>query len=259
MNGTVHAVYFSPTHATRKVAEGTATALAHYTGKPLSITNLTPPTARSQALSLSTDDVLIFGFPVYGGRIPSVLDDALSKLHGESTPAVAIACYGNRDYDDALLEAKDLLESKGFVVIAAAAFIGEHSYTAKVGTDRPNKADLSLAAKFGTQIAEKLAVGDMSSASVKGNHPYRDRMPPSPFRPDTSDACTQCGACVNACPMGIIHTDDPGAVDAGCLVCEACVKVCPVGAKQFHAEPIQQFAAVLEAKFAQPKQPELMS
>ena len=38
-----------------------------------------------------------------------------------------IAVYGNRDYDDTLLEMKDILTERGFTVIAGLAAIAQHS------------------------------------------------------------------------------------------------------------------------------------
>lgn len=37
------------------------------------------------------------------------------------TPAIAVCVYGNRDYDDALIELKDAIEANGFKTVAAAA------------------------------------------------------------------------------------------------------------------------------------------
>ncbi|MFD1317465.1 choline TMA-lyase-activating enzyme [Loigolactobacillus zhaoyuanensis] len=49
-----------------------------------------------------------------------------------------------------------------------------------------------------------------------------------------SDLCTNCGACVDACPMGIHYIDENGQHqvrrDRSCNGCRKCVEVCPVAA-----------------------------
>jgi ferredoxin len=47
--------------------------------------------------------------------------------------------------------------------------------------------------------------------------------------------CTGCGACVPACPYGLIALGDGGAsavlvAPDGCTACSACRSVCPVAA-----------------------------
>ena len=47
-----------------------------------------------------------------------------------------------------------------------------------------------------------------------------------------TDACVKCGACADACPMGIISEgDDKFVIDADvCVSCGACAENCPVEA-----------------------------
>ena len=68
--------------------------------------------------------------------------DAFEKIKGDKTPAVLVCVYGNRNYDDALLELKDISEANGFVPIAAGAFIARHSIFSDVAVGRPDKEDL---------------------------------------------------------------------------------------------------------------------
>lgn len=257
MSGKIGAVYFSPTRTTQKIVGAVAETLAGRTGKETKEIDLTLPGGRGVANSFGADDVLIFGFPVYGGRIPKFLAPELEKLRGEGTPAVVVAVYGNRDYDDALLEAVDILTANGFRAIAAGAFIGEHSYSFKLAAGRPDESDLAAAKRFAGQIADKLAAGSAKAISVKGNRPYKDQMPDMPFLPKTKDSCTDCKLCARICPMGIISEEDPKIVKPVCIACHACVKSCPVGAKYFDAERVAQAAAMLESKFAERKEPEL--
>ena len=47
-----------------------------------------------------------------------------------------------------------------------------------------------------------------------------------------TDACIACGACADACPMGVIEVEDVATVVNGdeCIGCEACLGACPVEA-----------------------------
>lgn len=53
------------------------------------------------------------------------------------------------------------------------------------------------------------------------------------------DACLQCGACVERCPMRCITLDDDGypQVDAHCFRCGQCGMTCPVSARTLAAKP----------------------
>ena len=47
-----------------------------------------------------------------------------------------------------------------------------------------------------------------------------------------TDDCIACGACADACPMGVIEVEDFATVVDGdsCIGCEACLGACPVEA-----------------------------
>lgn len=47
-----------------------------------------------------------------------------------------------------------------------------------------------------------------------------------------TDACLGCGACAEACPMGVIEVEDVATVVNGddCVGCEACIGACPAEA-----------------------------
>lgn len=257
MNGTIFALYFSPTHTSRAIARAVGEMLSEKLAKPLTETDLTLPAARGTVRSFGPEDVLVLGFPVYGGRIPQVLEESLRLLKGDGTPAVTAAVYGNRDFDDSLLEAGDILKAGGFRVAAAGAFIGEHSLTPKVASGRPDGADLTKARALGEKAAEKLLSGDVNEAVPKGSRPYKERGPAAPVAPKTTDACTRCMLCVKDCPMGILGPEDPAVVGEGCLNCFACVKGCPAQAKYFDNERLKGFAAMLEGKCADRKEPEI--
>lgn len=116
----------------------------------------------SDSVIYSADSVVVVAVPVYGGRVAGTAVERLSRLKGNGSSAVAIVLYGNRAYEDALVELQDLLEEQGFRVEAAAAFIGEHSYSRPempIAEGRPDGSDMDKARDFGADVAGKLLAG----------------------------------------------------------------------------------------------------
>ena len=138
-------VYFSPTGSTRKIMMETARSID---AKSVSF-DLSVYKAKKPALKFGANDLAVFGIPVYYGRVPALFMEYLQNISGNGTPAVLIATYGCREYEDALLELKTELEGRGFKAIAAAAFPTEHSIVPSIGARRPNKADLKQVVEFG--------------------------------------------------------------------------------------------------------------
>ena len=252
MRKRIKAVYFSPTHNTKKLVTRTAEKLSEIFEAETENIDLTLPEGRVKELVLNKEDILIFGFPVYGGRIPLLLEPIMKKMKGAGNPVIIMAVYGNRDFDDAILEARDIFTEKGLNVISAGAFIGEHSYTKNVGTGRPDTEDLKEAEEFAEKTAEKIKkTVNREILKVPGNKPYKERSAGIAAAPKTGEACYDCMKCAKECPVLAISFEDPRIADIDkCIHCCACVKNCPVGAKYFDNEMMKNFTVMLETKFA---------
>ena len=109
MEKIIKTFYFSPTGTTKQIVEAVASGIS--ADKPQMIYDITLTNAREQSLSFNKEDLLIVGVPVYGGRVPTLIESYLETLRGNDTPTIFIAVYGNRHYDDALLELKNILEN----------------------------------------------------------------------------------------------------------------------------------------------------
>jgi len=258
----VVSMYFSPTHTSEKIVKAVSKKVVSALNAEYVDMNITHISQRKEPKSFSEHELLILALPVYSGRIPEAIEEYVQSLKGENTPAVVISVYGNRDFDDALLEMKNILSGKSFNVIAAGAFIGEHSFTDKVGTSRPDSDDMAIAAEFGVKIAEKVKmINDgkvLGDFSVKGNYPYKDRSPSGGITPITSEICISCGVCVAVCPTGAISGESPNLTDAQkCIRCAACVKVCPLSARSFKETPINNAIMWLEGSCVERREPEL--
>lgn len=238
---------FSPTGTTLRVARALGESLAARLSLPLIETNFTTVAARAQPLRFKADELVIFGTPVYAGRVPNLLLPFLKQTQGCGALVVPLVLYGNRAYDDALLELRLLLEDCGCPCLGGAAFIGEHSFGRKLAANRPDALDLQEATRFAAALCEKLAGLDEAAPlpplSLPGENPIRPYYRPLDgkgshidirrVKPETTEACVHCGSCVTHCPMGAIASEDPHAVPGICIKCNACVKGCPQEAKHF--------------------------
>lgn len=105
----VHIIYFSPTHTSAKIVHEVVEGIG---AKEFIESDITCEMLPDE--ELLEDELVLVAVPVYGGRVPDVAAERLAKFHGNQTPVVPIVVYGNRDYDDALLELTDLLRTQGF-------------------------------------------------------------------------------------------------------------------------------------------------
>ena len=225
--GNVSAIYFSPSGGTKQYVCAVARGIGSY-GE----LNLTDRETRAREYTFSADDLVVVGVPVYYGRVPQLPDDLLRGLHGDGTPAVFAAVYGNREFDDALLELSGRCEKQGFRGVAAAAFVAQHTFSAKIAAGRPDADDLLIAEEFGRSAKASMAEKDGKGLSLPGNRPYRS-FQVAPFIPKGDKKCTACGACVRVCPAGAVAPETPRQTDAKkCIRCLACVHACPVHARK---------------------------
>lgn len=244
----VWAIYFSATGTTKTVVTRVAGEAARILKAEEKTYDFTLPAAREGFPELGEGDLAVFGCPVYAGRVPNVLLPFLrEKVRGGGALAVPVVLFGNRNYDDALIELRDILQQDGFRCVAAGAFVGEHSFSRTLGAGRPDDGDMAGQAAFAREICEKLAgqAGtEMAPVSVRGETPIRPYYTPrdrhgNPInilkvKPKTDpDKCGGCGLCAELCPMGSIDPADVSQVRGICIKCCACVKKCPSGAKYF--------------------------
>lgn len=245
-----HSVYFSPTGNTLKVAR----AISGNSGESVPETDLSVPAFSN---TLKENEIFLAVMPVFGGRIPPVAVERLSSFRGNGQKAVAVVVYGNRAYEDALLELKTVLEECGFQVIAAAAFIAEHSIIRKIAAGRPDSGDLKIAAGFGADIMEKMLHGNPVPVQVPGNPEYKIYAGSS-AHPKADERCTACGTCARVCPVGAISPETPSGTDQDkCINCMRCVSVCPVNARSLPAAMLEAVERMLRENASEARQPEI--
>ena len=218
-------VYFSPGGTTKAVVQGIARGIDQNSAE---IINITSPDVRKQPFLTSENELLVIAVPVYMGRVPALLMEWLQAIKAQKTPVVCVVVYGNRAYDDALLELKNTMTERGCMPIACAAYIGEHSFSSfktPTAQGRPDASDLNHAELFGRKINEKLlsvsSVDHVSDINIPGNYPYGGitKLWVVDFIA-ISNECTQCGICAEGCPVGAIDSENSNLIDKEkCITC----------------------------------------
>ncbi|MDD3569951.1 MAG: EFR1 family ferrodoxin [Lachnospiraceae bacterium] len=264
----VWAMYFSPTGTTKKIVTHIAKELSENIKLEIHTLNFTPPTVRNEVHRFTETDIVIFGVPVYAGRVPNVLLKYLSTVVGGVAVAVPVVLFGNRNYDDALVELRNILQDNGFNAIAAGAFVGEHSFSEILGKNRPDEKDLEVATEFASEIANKIISGNFQNVpvKVKGEDSIRGYYKPRDMKeniidirkvkPKTNEKCNNCGICVKVCPMGSISSENVSEVTGICIKCGACIKKCPQKAKYYDDENYLYHKKDLEEEFQRRAEPE---
>lgn len=213
----------------------------------------------NEKLELAAGDTLLLSMPVYGGFIPSHCINMIKLIKGDNTPAIILAIFGNRHFDNALIQMKDLVEANGFKVIAAGAFLAEHSIFPTVAHGRPDTKDFLCMEEFAKRCRTILDYNKwqdkiLTVPGMNGSDPSTFKG--VPFHPDADDKCTDCQKCVNICPMKAINPDSPKITDGEkCISCGACISVCPVKARDYHSEMYEKAKMGFELKCGERKEP----
>ena len=221
----IYAIYFSPTGGTEKIVTFIAEQFGEYQSidlceKTSGLTN-----------DFSKEDLCIIGVPSFGGRVPAIALERIKALSGNNATAILITVYGNRAYEDTLIELEDTLIEKNFTCQAAIAAIAEHSIMHQFATGRPDQNDLTELASFAQKIKKK------TNNTVKT------------LIPGASHTCGSCGLCAAKYPSGAIPSDNPKQTDKDkCISCMRCISVCPTHSRKLN--PLMLAAASQKLKKA---------
>lgn len=162
----VTAMYFSGTGKTKFMTLNIASILAMKQGVPLKVIDFSLPQAREEAYEFSADDLIVIGVPVYAGRVPNLLLPFLKeKVKGAGvcgcevevpTLCVPVVTFGNRSYDNALIELRNIMTENGFACIGAGAFCAQHSFSQVLGAGRPDSKDIYQAEELALITSDRI-------------------------------------------------------------------------------------------------------
>lgn len=229
-------ITFSPIGGTKRVADAVSKGI----GTDIECIELCVPEAETSEICLSKDDFAVIAMPVYAGRVPALAIERLHHIKADNTPCAIIAVYGNRAYEDALVEMEDAVKEQGFVVKGAIAAIAEHSIFRQFGKGRPDADDAMQLVDFGKRIADT----HTANPSIPGNRPYKDVH--GSCSPIANENCKNCGKCASVCPVGAIDRIDCHRVETGiCIGCMKCVSVCPSQARNLPQEHLTRIETMI--------------
>lgn len=241
-------IVFSPTGGTEKAA--------HVIGKRWNenpqIIDLSDPKTDFAKCKISAEDMVLIAMPSFGGRAPAAAISRLGQIAGNGARCTLVCVYGNRAYEDTLVEMEDAAVKCGFRVIAAVAAIAEHSILPQYAAGRPDASD----EKQLTDFADCIAAKSDNSVTVPGNRPYK-KGGSSGLVPKPNKRCTKCGACAEKCPVQAIKPSDFIADTQKCVSCMRCVKQCPSNARKLNAAMVHAAALALKKACSQRKKNEL--
>lgn len=235
-NSKVYLAYFSPTEGTKKAADILA---SEFTKKPQTI-DLGKRENRRKEIYFERQDLLIAAAPVYGGQLP-VVDNLFTNLKGENTPCIILAAFGNRDYEDTLAQMKHILSVRGFCCIGGIACIIPHTFSDKLGANRPDEIDIVEIQKFAQSMKDKLESNQISSPAIPGDCNVKQKEIKHVPKKFERDLCNNCQICVRECPVGAISANSLDYASDICINCMKCVKVCVQGARSYERAELTNY------------------
>lgn len=248
-------IVFSPTGGTQKVAD---ILTEKWTGAAARV-DLADGGPAIPDISIGQEDIALIAVPSYGGRVPGLAARRLGKLRGNSARCILVCVYGNRAYEDTLVELKDIAWDSGFQTAAAVSAVAEHSIMRQYATGRPDEKDIEELQGFAETIFEKLAAGKLTASApeLPGNRPYK-KAGGAGLVPKADKKCIGCGLCAKSCPAQAIDPKSLKTADGKkCISCMRCVVKCPESARKVNSAMVSAAALALKKACSERKGNEL--
>lgn len=246
---------FSPTGGTKKAAE----MVTSEWGESVETIDLTNPAADFSTCRITADDLVLIALPSYGGRVPGLAAERLAQIQGNSVRCVLLCVYGNRAYEDTLIEMADIAEKDGFTVTAAISAVAEHSILRQYASGRPDQEDERQLQSFGKTILEKFRAETLNGRpQIPGSRPYK-KAGGAGLVPKAGTRCSRCGLCAEGCPAGAIAKENLKTADPKkCISCMRCVARCPQSARKVNGMMTSAASLALKKACSVRKEAELL-
>ena len=241
-------IIFSPTGGTEKVTN----IISAYWSENVTKIDLSDAKTDFSKCTIDKDDHVLIAMPSFGGRAPLVAIERLKKINGNGAKCTLVCVYGNRAFEDTLVEMEDAAKGAGFNVVAAISAIAEHSIMPQYATGRPNESDRMQLEKFAKQILEKTD----AVKNIPGDRPYK-KAGGAGLVPEPTRDCVKCGLCVRNCPVEAIDSTSFKADSKKCIACMRCVKECSENARKVNGAMVAVVSLALKKACAVAKENEL--
>ena len=231
-------IVFSPTGGTARVAD-----ILTKNWSDVEKIDLSKAETDFSEYKFSSEDMVLVAMPSFGGLAPKTAIDRLLRISGNGAKCVVVAVYGNRAYEDTLVQMQDAAEKSDFRVIAGISAVAEHSIMHQYATGRPNQSDIAQLSSFADRIAEKSLEEKISKLVLP---------------PKCTSSCVSCGLCANVCPVQAIDRNNSKVTDSKkCISCMRCVSVCPQYARKVSSAMTSIAALAIKRACSEKKENEL--
>ncbi len=245
---------FSPTGGTKKAAD----VFMSTWSDAVDVVDLSAQDFDGSTVSVVADDTALIAMPCFGGRVPEVAITRLKQVAGNGTPCVVMCVYGNRAFEDGLVEMADAAKDAGFNVVAGVAAIAQHSIMPQFAKDRPDATDLEHLREFASATKKLAEEGKSAIDAIPGGRPYK-KAGAAPLVPAVNKNCIKCGTCAEMCPVAAIDPTTFEADKKTCIACMRCIDVCPVHARSISKVMVKMAAASIKKVASVRKEAELFA
>ena len=248
-------IVFSPTGGTQKVAD----IITEEWKKTVTRIDLSDAGTNGSKINIDKEDIALVAVPSYGGRVPQFAAKRLGKIRGNQARCIIVCVYGNRAYEDTLIELQDIVANCGFHTAAAISAVAEHSIMHQYASGRPDKKDSAQLHEFAKTIFEKLANYKLQETApvIPGNRPYK-KTSGAGLVPKSGKKCTDCGLCAENCPAQAISRENLKTADPKkCISCMRCVVKCPQSARKVNGAMVSVAALAIKKACSERKENEL--